>query len=223
MKQRWILLIALLLGTFVAARCGGAPSSPAVTSPTAPPPATMIPPAAATPAESAAGTPAAKAPAAASACEDYFGFCVTAETRGAVTAAGNRGWGSSSKTDCAAWAAPGAARVLEFPLIVGAGKDKLTVALTRLGAYTGPGTYEMKAQVASGGIPDMFPTIEAAGRTFGNGPASTAVAVIAADGSGSVQATGLVEQASIQASNPDPNARIDFTMKWTCQGHGLGS
>ena len=40
---------------------------------------------------------------------------------------------------------------------------------------------------------------------------------VAADGSGSVQATGLVEQASIQVSNLDPNARIDFAMQWTCR------
>ena len=51
-------------------------------------------------------------------------------------------------------------------------------------------------------------------RTFGNGPDSTAVATIAADGSGSVQVNGLVEQ----GANPDPNARISLAMQWMCQG-----
>ena len=83
------------------------------------------------------------------------------------------------------------------------------------------GTYEMKAQtnggISSGGMLDMFPAIEVARRTFSNGTGSTAEVTVAADGSGSLQATGLVEQASMQVSNPDPNARIDFAMQWTCQ------
>ena len=90
------------------------------------------------------------------------------------------------------------------------------MALTRIGAYTGPGTYEMKAQ-ASGGMLDPLPAIEVARRTFSNGSGSTAEVTVAADGSGSLQATGLVEQTSMQVSNPDPNARIDFAMQWTCQ------
>lgn len=129
---------------------------------------------------------------------------------------GTAGVGSSSSNDCAAWAAGGETRILELPMLLGAGESKITVAPSRIGAYTGPGTYEMKGQ-ASGGMPDMFPTIEVAGRTFSNGTGSTAVVAVAADGSGSLQATRLIEQASVQVSKPDPNARIDFAMQWTCR------
>ena len=51
---------------------------------------------------------------------------------------------------------------------------------------------------------DLFPAIEVARRTFSNGSGSTAEVTVATDGSGSLQATGLVEQASMQVSNPDP-------------------
>jgi hypothetical protein len=213
MKDRMTLLIAMMLIALVAAACGGN----AATSPTPVTPATQIPPTAPAAAEAPATAAPNKAQAAPSACEEFFGFCATAAISGSVTGTGTAGVGSSSNTDCAAWASGGDARILELPMMLGAGGSKITVALTRVGAYTGPGTYELKAQ-ASGGMPDMFPTIEVAGRTFANGPDSTAVAIIAADGSGSVQATGLAEQASIQVSNPDPNARIDLAMQWTCQG-----
>ena len=109
-----------------------------------------------------------------------------------------------------------APRILELPFFVGAGESKITMALTRIGQYTGPGTYTLAAQ-SSSGMPDMFPTIEVAGRAFSNGEGSAATVTVAADGSGTIGATGLVEIASVQISNPDPDARIDFTMTWTCK------
>ena len=99
------------------------------------------------------------------------------------------------------------------------GDVPVTVALTRLGSYTGPGEYEMAATVSSGN-PDSFPALDVGGRTFSNGEGSTAVVTVAADGSGTVMATGLVELTSAQGTAPDPNARIDFAMQWTCQGTG---
>ena len=80
----------------------------------------------------------------------------TAATSGSVTGTGTAGVGSSSNTDCAAWAAGADARILELPMMLGAGESKITVALTRVGAYTGPGTYELKAQ-ASGGHARRIP------------------------------------------------------------------
>lgn len=42
------------------------------------------------------------------------------------------------------------------------------LALTRIGAYTGQGTYELAAQNTNG-MPDMCPAIGVAGRSFSNG------------------------------------------------------
>ena len=148
-------------------------------------------------------------------CEDFFRFCVTSTISGAVDAAATAGMGGQVD-DCVAWVAAGEPRILEMPMMQAAGEDRITHALTRVAAYTGPGSYELKA-VATEGIPDMFPTIEAAGRTFSYGEGSTAVVTVAADGSGSIEATGLVEIASIQVSAPDPTARVDFNMQWTCR------
>ena len=223
MKDRMTLLIPMMLIALAAAACSGtatkssAPVTTATKTPTQAAPAAKDP---ATAAPSTAELPPTEAPssaqAAPSACEEYFGFCVTASVSGSVTGAGTAGVASSSDNDCAGWAADGDARILELPMLLGAGESRLTVALTRIGAYTGPGTYALKAQ-ASGDMPDAFPAIEVAGRTFSNGVGSTAAVTVAANGSGSIQATGLVEQASIQVANPDPNARIDFAMQWTCQ------
>ncbi|MBX3014578.1 MAG: hypothetical protein KF832_23870 [Caldilineaceae bacterium] len=102
-----------------------------------------------------------------------------------------------------------------MPFIVGAGESKITVALTRIGAYTGSGTDELVAQT-SNGMPDAFPAIQVAGRAFSNGEGSTAVVTVATNGSGTITATNLVEIASIQVTTPDPNARIDFAMRWQC-------
>jgi hypothetical protein len=155
-------------------------------------------------------------PAAETGCEDFFPFCVTSTVSGAVTAKVTAGVGNSASRNCTAWAASGKTRSLELPLMLAAGQEKMTVALTRIGAYTGPGKYELKA-VTTGGLPDNFPAIEVAGRAFSNGADSTAMVTIAPDGSGSIQSVGLVEQASIQVANPDPAARITFSMQWTCQ------
>jgi hypothetical protein len=148
-------------------------------------------------------------------CEDYFRYCVTATVSGDVTTAVTTGTGSTIDS-CNAWAAEGEPRVVELPFIVAAGDERLTVALTRIAAYTGPGEYTLQAVVTEG-IPDMFPTIEVAGRTFTNGDGSQATVTMAPDGSGSLRATGLVEQASFQVAVPDPSARVDFTMEWTCR------
>lgn len=151
-------------------------------------------------------------------CEEYFRFCVTSTLTGAVEATATAGVGANVDS-CAAWAAPGEARILELPMMLSAGDDLITVALTRIGAYTGPGEYELAA-LATEGMPDMFPAIEAAGRAFNNGDGSTATVVVNADGSGAIVATNLVEIASVQVSAPDPNARVDFAMQWTCQENG---
>jgi hypothetical protein len=149
-------------------------------------------------------------------CDDFLQFCVTSTIRGTVIATASAGANSSSNKNCTTWAAGGAARILELPMMLAAGPDKVTVALSRIGQYTGPGQYEIKA-VSSQGPTDTFPAIEAAGQTYSNGEGSSAVVTIAADGSGSIQAAKLVQQASVQVSNPDPSARIDFSMQWTCQ------
>jgi len=148
-------------------------------------------------------------------CESYFRFCVASAISGAVESVAAGGVGANIDT-CAVWAAPGEARILELPMMLAAGPDAITVALTRIAAYTGPGRYEL-VTVSTDGIPDMYPTIEAAGRAFSEGEGSTAVVTINADGSGTLDATGLVEIASLQVSDPDPSARVDFAMQWTCQ------
>ena len=113
----------------------------------------------------------------------------------------------------------GAARILELPFVLPLGDVPVTVALTRLGSYTGPGQYEMAAMTTTGN-PDAFPALDVDGRTFSNGEGSAAVVTVAADGSGTIVATGLVELASPQVASPDPDARVDFAMQWTCQGTG---
>lgn len=210
MKNGLTLLSTLLLAALVAAACsGGATPAPA---PAAPATAAPLRPAA------VATEAPAKSPTTASACEDYFGFCVTAQAAGAVTATGAGGWGSSSKTDCTAWAAPGAARILELPNLLAAGERQIAVALTRIGAYTGPGTYTLAATATGGAMPDMFPAVRIGSRAFNNGDGSAASVTINADGSGALEAKNLAEMDAMQGATPDPNARLDFAMRWTCQG-----
>ena len=148
-------------------------------------------------------------------CEAYFRFCVAASVSGTVESVATGGVGANIDT-CAVWAAPGEARILELPMMLAAGEDAITVALTRIAAYTGPGRYEL-VSVSTDGIPDMFPTMEVAGRTFAEGEGATAIVTVNADGSGTLDATGLAEIASIGVSNPDPTARVDLGMQWTCQ------
>ncbi len=210
MKQRWILMIALLLSVLAAAACSGAPApTPAPPRPTAEP---------ARPVTAATEAPAQMAAANASACEDYFGFCVSARASGALTATGRGGWGSSTRIDCKAWAAGGETRILELPQTLSVGDQQITVALTRIGAYTGPGAYPLAATTTGGAMPDMFPTVRIGNRAFQGGADTTATVTILADGSGTLAASNLVELDAMQGVTPDPNARLDFTMQWTCQG-----
>lgn len=148
-------------------------------------------------------------------CDDFFRYCVTSTLSGSVNATATAGMGGNIES-CAAWVAEGEPRIVELPMMQAAGGSAITVALTRIGAYTGPGTYDLQPVVKEG-MPDMFPAIMVDGRAFNNGEGSTAVVTIAPDGSGTVEARGLVEIASVQVSNPDPEARIDFSMQWTCR------
>lgn len=211
MTMRRLALILGLSLTVTLTACGGqnVPATQPTTQPTL----------AVADAPAATAAPQAPAEPAAAACEDYFGFCVTAEASGAVTATGAGGWASSSNTDCTALVAAGAARILELPNLLPAGENKITVALTRIGAYTGPGTYTLAASATGGAMPDMFPAVRIADRAFNNGDGSAATITINADGSGSLTATGLVEMDAMQGVTPDPTARLDFAMQWTCQGN----
>ena len=220
MKNRMILLMSGCLVMLAGAACGGKTTvspTPSLSTPTS-----TVQPAPSTPTntDQPAQPPATEAPdnaqATTSGCEEYFGFCVTSSVSGTVTGTASAGAGSSFGNDCAAWAAAGDPRILELPTVLAAGENKITVALSRVGAYTGPGSYELAA-VTSSGNPDSFPALEVDGRTFSNGEGSTATVTINADGSGSLQATGLVEIASVQVSSPDPDASIDLSMQWTCQ------
>lgn len=151
-------------------------------------------------------------------CEDYLRFCVTATTSGTVEATATAGTnipGVNGKT-CAEWAVGEAARVFDLPFMVQSGDSSLTVALTSVGTYAGPGQYELKPTTQQG-LPDTFPTIDVAGRAFSNGEGATATVVVNPDGSGSITAAGLVEITSLSNSSPDPNAQIDFSMEWTCR------
>ncbi|MFZ2486657.1 MAG: hypothetical protein WAZ19_00930 [Anaerolineae bacterium] len=210
MTMRRLALILGLSLTMTLTACGGQ-STPAM-QPTTQPTLAV--------ADAPAATVAAQAPAepAGTTCEDYFGFCVTAQASGAVTATATGGWASSSNTDCTALAAAGDARILELPNLLPAGENQITIALTRVGAYTGPGTYTLAATATGGAMPDMFPAVRIADRAFNNGEGSHATVTINADGSGTLEATGLVEIDAMQGVAPDPNARLDFAMQWTCQG-----
>ena len=222
MKNRMILLMSGCLVMLAGAACGGkttvspTPSPSAPTNTVQPTLSPSTPTNTVQPDQPPATEAAVTVQATTAGCEEYFGFCVTSSVSGTVTGAATAGAGSSFGNDCAAWAAGGDPRILELPTVLAAGENKITVALSRIGAYTGPGSYELAA-VTSSGNPDSFPALEVAGRTFSNGEGSTAVVTVAADGSGSLQATGLIELASIQVSNPDPDARIDLSMQWTCQ------
>ena len=213
-RTRLTLLVIMTATALIAAACGGsATDAPAAqhTTPAAPAQPVQEAP--------AAEQPAAEAPAAeAAACEEYFGFCITAQATGAVEATGAGGWASSSNTDCTALAAAGEARILELPNLMPAGEQQIAVALTRVGAYTGPGTYQLAATATGGAMPDQFPALRVGKRAFSNGEGSSATVTVNADGSGTLEATGLVEIDAMQGATPDPSARLDFAMQWTCQG-----
>lgn len=215
MKKRTSLLLSICIAALAVAACGGQ-TTPAPT-PTSLP---ANPPAAETAAPPAPVVEDTAASAATALCEETFGFCLTAQVSGAVDATGAGGWASSSSTDCTALAAPGDARILELPNLLAAGEQQIAVALTRVGAYTGPGTYELATVATGGAMPDQFPAVRMGSRAFTNGDGSTASVTINADGSGSLEASGLVEMDAMQGATPDPSARVDFSMQWTCQGGG---
>mgnify|MGYP007068780828 CR=1 FL=1 len=89
-----ILLIAVLAIALTIAACGGT----ATTTPT---------PTARSATEPAPTEGPANEDAVAAACEEFCGFCVTAEIDGSVISTGTGGFGSSFNNDCAAWAAGG--------------------------------------------------------------------------------------------------------------------
>ena len=208
MKQSLMLLLFLLMVGLLG--CGGETAAPAT-----PSPADAAPVVDAVTSEAAPVVEEAAVVEEEPACPEYFRFCTTVEVSGAISAASTSGFGGNFGT-CAEWAAEGEARILEMPTILPMDGGVITVALTRLGAYTGPGEYTVVNTVNSGN-PDNYPALDVDGRTFSNGEGTTAVITVAADGSGTVTATGLVELASPRVSSPDPNARLDMTMTWTCQ------
>lgn len=149
-------------------------------------------------------------------CPDYFKYCMTAEVTGSLSTQAIAQFGGDD-TPCTEWVKTGESRILEMPLFMSNdGTTQLTIALTRIGEYTGPGSYELKPEVVQGN-PDSYPAVNFNNRTFNNGEGTTAIITVAEDGSGTVQATGLVEIASMMVSEPDPNAKIDLTMTWVCQ------
>lgn len=149
-------------------------------------------------------------------CPDYFKFCMTAEVTGSLSTKAVAQFGGDN-TPCTEWVKAGESRILEMPLFMSNdGTTQLTIALTRIGEYTGPGSYELKPEVVQAD-PDSYPAVNFNNRTFNNGEGTTAIITVAEDGSGTVQATGLVEIASMMVSDPDPNAKIDLTMTWVCQ------
>jgi hypothetical protein len=209
-----LLSILIAIALWTAACGGGASEAPAAQ------PATAAAPAQPAQEMPAADQPVVEAPdaAAPSACEETFGFCITAQATGAVDATGAGGWASSTNTDCTALAAPGDARILELPNLMAVGEQQIAVALTRVGAFTGPGAYTLAATATGGAMPDQFPAVRVGSRAFTNGDGSTASVTINADGSGTLEARNLVEMDAMQGATPDPSARLDFAMQWTCQG-----
>lgn len=206
MKTNLILLI--LLFVWALSGCGGAatPAPAPTVAPSAPPVAVAESP---IPAEA---EPAGET----SDCPDYFRFCTHVQISGTLTADFTSGIGGNIPA-CAEWVTSGPAHHLDLPMVQAFEQQpQVVIALTALGEYTGPGRYEM-VHTTTGRLPDAFPTLTIGDRTFERGETATAVAEIAADGSGTFTATGLVEIASMQNSNPDPTAQVDLTVTWTCQ------
>jgi hypothetical protein len=149
-------------------------------------------------------------------CDPYLKFCVKASVSGVVSASGVSGFGGG--LSCAEWVRGGAPRVLDLPTMLPmADKNTITAALTNIGQYTGPGEYTLVAARFKG-LPDAFPAIDTGERSFAGGEGSTAIVRIAADGSGQIEAKNLVEiKAAHRMTEPDPAARVNFSMRWTCR------
>ncbi|MBP6469596.1 MAG: hypothetical protein KBE23_13965 [Chloroflexi bacterium] len=208
--KKALVLCLLLCSTIAGIACGGQTASGGQTAVN---PATAVPIAQPAPIEPA---PVVENAAANTGCEEYFRFCTHVQISGSVTADFTSGIGGNVPS-CAEWAASGAARHLDLPMVQAFEQTPtVIVALTALGEYTGPGQYVMQHTKTSA-LPDMFPSLAVGDRTFERGEGVTAVAEVAADGSGTFTATGLIEVASLQNSNPDPNAQVDLTVTWTCQ------
>lgn len=203
-----VLVLCLLLYSMIAGvACGGQESvGQEASNQTAVNPPTAVP----------ITQPAAPETVANDGCEAYFRFCTHVQISGSITADFTSGIGGNVPS-CAEWAAGGDSRHLDLPMVQAFEQTPVViVALTALGEYTGPGQYEM-AHTKTGALPDMFPVLSMGDRTFERGEGATAVAQVAADGSGTFTATGLVEVASMQNSSPDPDAQVDLTVTWTCQ------
>ncbi len=215
-----VLVLCLLLCSMIAVvACGGQESvgqesvggqevnsGPESSSQTAVNAPTAVPPTETAPIEPTADT----------ACEAYFRFCTHVQISSSITADFTSGIGANVPS-CAEWAAGGDSRHLDLPMVQAFEQTPtVIVALTALGEYTGPGEYVMQ-HTKTGALPDMFPVLSIGDRTFERGEGATAVAQVAADGSGTFTATGLVEVASMQNSSPDPDAQVDLTVTWTCQ------
>ena len=149
-------------------------------------------------------------------CPDYLQFCVTTEVSGTVTASNRSGTNIGGSGSCAEWLQGDEYGILTLPFLSGVGTPPLTIALTRIGQYKGVGEYRL-VTVSQQGNPDFFPAVRVAERAFSEGEGSEAVVTISADGSGSLIATGLTEMESMMGVTPDPTARIDLTMRWTCR------
>ena len=149
-------------------------------------------------------------------CDPYLKFCIKAKVSGAAEVSGVTGFGGSEP--CAKWAAGGVARVLELPTMLPMPeKNPITVALTRIAAYTGPGEYTL-VSTRQGSIPDALPALDTGERSFGDGTGSMAKVMIKADGSGSLEASNLVEiKAAHRTREPDPAARVSLSRNWTCR------
>ncbi len=209
-----VLVLCLLLCSMIAGvACGGQEAlggqgalGQEVSNQTAVNSTTAVPPTQSAPIEAAADT----------GCEEYFRFCTHVQISGSITADFTSGIGGNVPS-CAEWAAGGDSRHLDLPMVQAFEQTPpVIVALTALGEYTGPGEYALQ-HTKAGALPDMFPVLSIGDRTFERGEGATAVAQVAADGSGTFTATGLVEVASMQNSSPDPNAQVDLTVTWTCQ------
>jgi len=170
------------------------------------------------PSNEAAVAPQGQAQAGQSDCDPFLQFCIKSQVSGAATASGVSGFGG--RTPCAEWAKGGAARVLELPNMLPMGEqNKITVALTRVGAYSAPGEYTLvSTSSGQGAIPDMLPAVDTGEQSFGEGAGSQAKVRIEADGSGRLEANGLVEiKAAHRMREPDPAARLNLVMQWTCR------
>lgn len=149
-------------------------------------------------------------------CAPYLKFCIKAKVSGAAEVSGVSGFGGSEP--CAKWAAGGMAQGLDLPTMLPMPeRNTITVALTRISAYTGPGEYIL-ISTRQGALPDALPALDTGERSFGDGAGSTAKVTIKADGSGSLEAGNLVEiKAAHRTREPDPAARASLSMTWTCR------